>query len=265
MRLICPGYATAMRIATGNHNHGPPTYNMNNVLIKHSEEEKDLGVIIDSKLSFEAHMQSKINKANSIMGVIRRTMEYLDEENFRLLFTALVRPQLEYANAVWSPHLKKHVIALENVQRRATKLVPSLSKLPYEQRLRKLGLPTLAYRRYRGDMIETFKITHEIYDPQVTKNFLPVQPVSKTRGHNFYIYKRNCRLDLRKFSFAYRVVDPWNNLPDTVVTAKNVKAFEIMLDKVWRDSEVMFNPDCNIVLLTSARSLRYAGSEYSDT
>ena len=252
------GKLAAMRITTGNQNLGPPSYNMDNVLIKQSDEEKDLGVVIDSKLSFEAHMQSKINKGNSIMGIIRRTIEYLDEENFRLLFTALVRPQLEYANAVWSPHHKKHITSLENVQRRATKLVPSLSKLSYDQRLRKLGIPTLAYRRYRGDMIETFKITHGIYDPQVTEGFLPLQSDTRTRGHDFTIFKRSCHLDIRKYSFAYRIVDPWNNLPDTVVNAKTVKAFEIKLDKLWRDSDAMFNPECDIGKLTSARSLRYA-------
>ena len=72
-----------------------------------SEEEKDLGVIIDSNLIFDKHIATKINKGNSTMGLIRRTMEYMDEENFRLLYTALVRPHLEYGNAVWSPYLKK--------------------------------------------------------------------------------------------------------------------------------------------------------------
>ena len=102
-----------------------------------------LGVIIDSKLTFEKHMQTKINKANSVMGVIRRTMDYLDTENFKLLFTALVRPHLEYANQVWNPILKKHVEAVENVQRRACRYIPGLSGLPYPDRLRKIGIPTL--------------------------------------------------------------------------------------------------------------------------
>ena len=113
-----------------------------------NQRKKDHTVIIDSKLTFEKHMQQKINKANSIMGAIRRTMEFLDIESFKLLFTALVRPHLEYANAVWCPSLKKHIQAIENVQRRATRYIPGLKNMSYPDRLRKIGIPTLMYRRY---------------------------------------------------------------------------------------------------------------------
>ena len=144
-------------------------------------------------MEFEKHMQQKINKANSLMGFIRRTMEYMDIENFKLLFTALVRPHLEYANAVWSPALKKHTIAIENVQRRATKCIPGLSHIPYPERLRRIGIPTLLYRRYRGDMIETFKIMTGKYDKTVTADFLPTVPNSKAkRKHKYTIFKRDC-------------------------------------------------------------------------
>ena len=85
--------------------------------LEYVTQEKDLGLIIDENLSFEQHIAEKIKKANSIMGVIRRNMEHLDCNNFKLLFTALVRPHLEYANPVWSPHLVKFIDAVENVQR----------------------------------------------------------------------------------------------------------------------------------------------------
>jgi hypothetical protein len=83
------------------------------------ESEKDIGDVIDNKLTFNQHISEKINKANSIMGVLRRTMEYMDCITFKLLYTALVRPHLEYANQVWCPYLKKHIEAIENVQIRA--------------------------------------------------------------------------------------------------------------------------------------------------
>ena len=69
---------------------------------------------------------------------------------FKMLFTSIVRPYLEYADPVWNPHLQKHTTAIENVQRRASKLIPGMQDLSYEARLRSVGLPTLAYRRYRG-------------------------------------------------------------------------------------------------------------------
>ena len=99
--------------------------------------EKDVGVTIDNKLSFDKHITEKVNKANSIIGVIRRTFEYLDLKTFRMLYVSLVRPHLEYANPGWSSHLKKHIDMIENIQRRATKLIPGLSDLSYEDRLRR--------------------------------------------------------------------------------------------------------------------------------
>jgi hypothetical protein len=83
---------------------------------------------IDNKLSFDKHITEKVNKANSIIGVIRLTFEYLDLKTFRMLYVSLVRPHFEYANPVWNPYLKKHIDMIENIQRRATKLIPGLSK-----------------------------------------------------------------------------------------------------------------------------------------
>ena len=114
--------------------------------------------------------------------MIRRSFLYLDEYIFLRLFKALVRPHLEYAQSVWCPWRYKHIDPLENVQRRATRLVPSLKSLSYEERLRKLNLPTLVYRRARGDMIETFKIL-KIYDRSVTPLF--ELNISRTRGNSF--------------------------------------------------------------------------------
>ncbi len=62
------------------------------------------------------------------------------------IITAFIRPTLEYTAVVWSPHLKKHIDKLEKVQRSATRWVPSLRNLSYEERLKKLQLPTLKER-----------------------------------------------------------------------------------------------------------------------
>ena len=105
-------------------------------------------------------------------------------ETFCLLYKALVRPHLEYACSVWNPYKKKMIEELENVQRRATKLVPGLSNLPYEERLKKLDLPTLKFRRMRGDMIEVYKITSGKYDTSVCKDLFELNTTSSTRGHS---------------------------------------------------------------------------------
>ena len=94
-----------------------------------------------------AYIAETVNKANSVLGAIRRSFEYLDKDTFKKLYTALVRPHLEYANAVWNPSKKKDITTLEKVQRRATKIVPGLGDKSYENRLKDLKLPTMTCRR----------------------------------------------------------------------------------------------------------------------
>ena len=74
------------------------------------------------------------------------------------LYKAIVRPHLEYCIQAWNSYLRKDVDMLEKIQRRATKLIPGLRDLTYEERLKECGLTTLETRRLRGDQIEVFKI-----------------------------------------------------------------------------------------------------------
>jgi hypothetical protein len=187
------------------------------VKLEQSDGEKDIGVLVDETISFSTHIQNQINiKANSIMGLIRRTYSYLDEQ-------ALVRPHLEYAAAVWSPCKSGEIKQIENVQRRAMKQIPSLKNMEYNQRLRKLNMPTLKYRRARRDMIEVFKILNGIYDTHATIGMMELNTQAYTRGHNKKLKKQSCRLNVRKYSFTSRVVDILNSLPEEIIVAKTVK------------------------------------------
>jgi hypothetical protein len=237
-----PDKCKTMRIGRSNIDQYSYSLKPGHKPMDNSNAEKDVGVTIDNKLTFEKHITEKVNKANSILGVIRRTFEYLDLQTFRLLYVSLVRPHLEYANSVWNPFMKKHIDMIENVQRRATKLIPGLSELTYEERLRKLKLPSLSYRRSRGDMIEVYKIVTNKYDPEVS-NILHIQNQSQrtTRGHQYKLVKYRCRLNIRKHSFCHRVINMWNELPESVVTAKNLLTFEKRLDRHWINQEQLFN------------------------
>ena len=163
-----PDKCTSMRIVRSNakaiiYAMGPDKHPL-----RKYTKEKDIGVIIDHNIPFATHIQAKINKANSIMEVIRITYIYINEEAFLRLYKSLVRPHIEYAHQVWAPHLKKHKPAIENVQRRATKLIAGFKDLTHEYRLRRLNLTTLAYRRLRGDTIEMHRIATGRYDPEVS-------------------------------------------------------------------------------------------------
>ena len=124
------------------------------VIIEQVKTEKDLGVIFDNKLLLRDHIAKKSAIANRNLRLIFKSFTYLNKEMFLCLYKSIVRPHLEYATTVWSPMYKKDSIILENTQRRATKMVNSLKNLPYETRLKKLGLPSLEYRRLRSDVIE---------------------------------------------------------------------------------------------------------------
>jgi len=84
----------------------------------------------------------------------------------------LVRSHLEYANTVWSPYKQYLIEEEEKVQKRATTLVHGYKRLPYTERLKYLKLPTLKYRTHRGDMIETYKIVHGLYDTAVAPSLM---------------------------------------------------------------------------------------------
>ena len=215
---------------------------MGNHKLSQSSCEKDIGVHIDSNLKFDMHINTAVNKANRILAITRRTFECLNDDIFCMIFKGLVRPHIEYAAPVWSPHLVKHKQLLENVQRRATKLVPGLYQLSYPERLKKLKLPTLAYRRARGDMIQMYKLltdNKDGYDKTLPQMF----SYSNTglRGHSKKLFLPRTKKDIRKYNFNIRVVKIWNDLPEKVISASSLIAFEKRLDDYWKNQEIKYD------------------------
>ena len=102
---------------------------------------------------------------------------------------AIVRPHLEYCIQAWNPHLRKDVDMLEKIQRGATKLIPGLRDLTYEEQLKECGLTTLETRRLRGDQIEVFKILNG-YENIDSNIFFEIKECKITRGHNYTLVKK---------------------------------------------------------------------------
>ncbi len=206
------------------------------VTLDETECEKDLGIMMDNTLSFDQHICEAVKKANKKLAMIRRTFVYLDKKMLVQLYTSLIRPILEYGNVIWSPHLQSHIKQLEAVQHRATKMLSSLANLPYTQRLRELNLPSLAYRRMRGDAIEMYKYCQGEYSvhKKPFNLFSEVQSQSITRDHGFKVKKEKNNLAIRSRFFGNRVANIWNALPANVVNATSLNAFKNKIDEHWK-------------------------------
>ena len=105
-----------------------------------------------------------------------------------------------------------------------------MNSLPYEERLRSLKLPSLAYRRLRGDLIEMYKIVHEIYDPLSTKPLFKIDTTNKLRLHCYKLIKTRVNTTMFQNFFTNRIITPWNSLPEEVVTASSLNLFKNKLD-----------------------------------
>ena len=124
-----------------------PTYTLKGSQIMSVTTEKDLGVHVSTKLSWNNHIDVIISKANKMVRMIKRTCtNKRDQKTLIILDKSLVQSQLEYAPQVWPRYTKEKIIALENVQRHATKFILK-TDLSYPERLVKLKLLPLQYRR----------------------------------------------------------------------------------------------------------------------
>ena len=106
-------------------------YVMENHNLNWSNCEKDIGVFMDNTVDTDRHIDYAVNKANRDLVILKTTCECMDKDIFNQIFKTLVKPHLEYVAPVWSPHLTTQKELIENVQRRATKMVPGLSDLSY--------------------------------------------------------------------------------------------------------------------------------------
>ena len=124
---------------------------------------------------------------------------YMDKDMMKKLISMVIRPRLEYAGVVWSPYKKKHIRKLERLQRMATKMVPELAEMTYEERLKEMNLLTLEQRRERGDLIQVYKLLNGLDEVDNEQMMLREKNFSRTtRSHSKKIAKGICLKDVKK-------------------------------------------------------------------
>ncbi|KAJ7399925.1 hypothetical protein BTVI_110072 [Pitangus sulphuratus] len=194
---------------------------MSGEVIESSPVEKDLGVTVDEKLNMTQRCTLAAQKVSGTLGCIKRRVASRSRERILPLYSALVTPHLEYCKQFWCLQ-HKDMELLEEGKRRATRLIRGLEHLPYEVRLRKLGLFSL-------EKVVCKPHSH-LPVPEGAYRGLLVRNCSD-RSNGYKLKEGRFRLDTGEKFFTVRVVKYWNRLPREVVDAPTLAVSRARLDK----------------------------------
>ena len=201
------------------------------VVLEETKAEKDLGIIISSDGKNNRQAIKAVNKANAELGRLRKTFQFFNIKLFKILYPTFIRPHLEFASSVWNNFSKENIKKIENIQKRATKMVIELRALSYEDRLKKLGLTTLEVRRKRCDLIQIYKIKNGIEEVDIDIGG-GNQGGYQGRRHDQQITREVMgNVPMRNYSLPNRNATTWNLLPSDIVGADNVNIFKSRIDE----------------------------------
>ena len=203
-----------------------------------SDQEKDLGVITSSSLLWTDQIKASISKANRMICWIARTLISRDCKTMIAVYKSLIRPHIEYCVQLWNPATVHGnwnlILELEGVQRRFTRLIDEVGTLPYSQRLDILNLTTLAERRYRGDLIETFKA---VSGRSRIGNLFNIGRSGVNLVSSSRVSKGSTKVqNLSRNFLTNRVINFWNMLPLNVKLSNSVNSFKVNLESFKRDN-----------------------------
>jgi len=189
-------------------------YKLEDEQIKSSPTKKDLGCWWMKNWTRFGNL--RLQKANCILGYIKRSIVNRSREVILLLYSALVRDQLEHSVQFWGSQCKEDMYLFDCAQRRARKMIRGLKHLSYEERLKEFLLYSLEKRRFWGHLNAAFQYRKETYKKE-GERLLTRACNDRTRGNGFKLKDSRFRLDIRKKFHTVKVVRHWTRLPREVL------------------------------------------------
>ena len=235
-----------------------PAVKFNNNDITKCSDQKHLGIVLDSKLNFESHVNQKIKKCNKLIGVIRRLSVHLPRTALLTIYKSFVRPNLDYGDILYDkPKNENFQNKLEKVQYRACLAITNAIKGTSRDRLYdELGLYSLSKRRWKSKLIFFYKIVNGML-PNYLHSFLdfPSQENYPLRSSSENIVRPiPTRTKTFKNSFFPFCISEWNNLASEIRNAKSINIFKKLILKEKKENSLfsIYDP-LGVKLLTRLR------------
>lgn len=220
-------------------------YSLKNKPLLTLHEIRDLGVIMDSKLIFDTHINSITSKAYKALGFIIRSCKNLRRlKSVKVIYCAFVRSHLEYASQVWNPSYKVYINKLESIQKkfiRHIKFKFKLPRLPYNQLCIKLHLLPLHVRRYITDITYLMKIAQSLVDcPALLAKLHLLVPSRSQSRRRLSLFVPWARTNFRQNSYFIRAIRSFNDLcienEDIDLFASSISVIRKVLTSKFCDS-----------------------------
>lgn len=181
-------------------------YYINNEIVPRTDSIRDLGVMFDPKLKFSSHIEFITNKAYAMLAFVKRnTYKIMNAEVAKMLYYALVRSNLEFANVVWSPYHQNHINVIESIQKQFVKFIhPDNSAKnptnqyqlrPYIERCKELDMETLQRRRINSCILLIFDIISGRINSPFLREQLNITTIKYFTRQSDFIKLNSCRLN----------------------------------------------------------------------
>ena len=223
-------------------------FNIDNTILPDNKITKYLGIYISNDLMWRTHIHNIKTRAAQRSYLILKS--FYSDNIWTLLkaYTTYIRPILEYGSTIWNPYFDCDTIQIEEIQRYFTKRIRCRAKVPftsYQDRLYKLNIRSLQYRRTEADLIMTYKIIHNLVDLPMKDFFTFNCSPYNTRKHNFDLTRPKPASEFERNFFSNRIIPLWNGLPSEIVNAKTLDTFKALLKKFALHSikKFMFKSD----------------------